>query len=268
MLLTAAAAFGSTLPTACHAFVPPRPIYNSAVVPVSDMGMMQTRVYSSKRDGGTGGLMGSLKSVAKKVLPKRWTQTKEEKTASLALKEQKNAMKSGINAMLKDAPLAVRMMGSLVAPLLSSLASTVQAQQAKTQYLLDDARDFILSDPAARAALGEPIVVQQPFSQASSSASMNGQASSQVQASFYVEGTLQQGVATMSASESGIQSLSLQVGGRTMNIALVKSAGGSTSNSDVFGGAKPLSQSTIGKNRTNKNDIIDVEFIDKTERKQ
>jgi hypothetical protein len=235
------------------------------------MGGGQTRLYSSSKGSG-GGLLGGLKSVAKSILPKSWTQSKEERTAALARKEQKNIVKSGIKEMLKDAPLAIRMVGSLVAPLLSSLASTVQAQQQQTQDLLDDARDFILSDSAATAALGEPIVIQQqPFSQSSSSTSINGQMASRVQASFYVEGTRQQGVATMIASQGGIQNLSLQVDGRTMNIALVKSAGGNSSSGNVFGASSQpsskSSKSTIGKNRVNKDDIIDVEFVEKTVRK-
>lgn len=289
MFLTAAAAFGSSA-TTCHAFVPlsrPASLFHNpatTVMPRADMltvaapgQPMSTRLYSSsnKRKG----LFGGLKNVAKSVLPKRFTQSKEERTAALAKKEQKDAMKSGIKAMLKDAPLAVRMVGSLVAPLLSNLASTVQAQQQQTQILMDDARDLIMSDSAATAALGEPIVVQPPFSQSSSSVSVNGKMSSRLQCQFHVLGTKEQGVASMVASEGGIQSLQLQVRSGTMNISLVKSAGSSTSSSsssNVFSGSasssfkpssKPSSKSTIGKNRINKEDIIDVEFVDKTERR-
>lgn len=216
----------------------------------------QTRLFSST--GDEGGWFGGLKKAAKSFLPKSWTQTEEERKATIIRKEIKNEMKSGIKAMLKDAPLAIRMVGSLVAPILSSLASTMQEQQKQTQDLLDDARDYILSDPSATLALGEPFVVQPPFSQSSSTVSINGQSSSQIQASFYVQGTRELGVATMVASDKGIQSLSLNVGGRTLNISLYKSAGVS---SNVFGSSQQ--KSGVGKNRINKNDIIDVEFVEK-----
>ena len=175
-------------------------------------------------------------------------------------------MKSGINAMLKDAPLAIRMVGSLVAPILSSLASTMQQQQQQTQDLLDDARDYILSDPSATSALGEPCVVQPPFSQSSSTVNINGKGSSQIQASFYVQGTRELGVATMVASDTGIERLSLNVGGRVINVSLFKSAGVSSSN--VFGSSGSSQQKFgVGKNRINKNDIIDVEFVEKDTKK-
>lgn len=202
--------------------------------------------------------------MAKKILPKKWTQTEEERKVDLVIKERKNEMKTGIEKMLKDAPLAIRMLGSIVAPILSGLASTLQAQQQQTQVLLEDARDFIMSDSAATSALGEPIVLQPPFQQSSSSVSINGKSSSQVQASFYVQGTREMGVATMIATEAGIESLSLKVGGRTMNIALIKSAGGASS-STVFGASQR--QPGIGKNRINKDDIIDAEVIEKDVKK-
>ena len=258
MFLTAAAAFGSTIPNSGYAFSPVPSILPSR--PTVCTFQSQSRLYSKGKDDT--GFFGGLKKVAKAILPKSWTQSEEERKADIVRKEMKQELSSNISAVLKDAPLAIRMLGSLVAPIVSSFASVIQEQQAQTQDLLDDARDYILSDPVATAALGEPIMIQQPFSQSSSSVSINGRSSSQVQASFHVEGTRQLGVATMVASDGVIQRLTLNVGGRVMDISLFKSASVSQ---DVIGNSR--SSSRIGKNPIKKSDVIDVEFVDKVEKK-
>ena len=258
LLLTAAAALGSTLPNS-YAFAPLQ-----TLVPATKLApfQSQTRLFSSSRHDD--GFFGGLKKAVKSILPKSWTQTKEERETEIIRKEMKKDVESGITTLLKDAPLAVRMLGSLVAPIFSSLASAVQEQQQQTQDLLDDARDFILSDPAATSALGEPIVMEPPFSQSSSSMSINGKSSSKIQASFHVQGTRQLGVASMVASDAGIQSLSINVGGRVMDIPLFKSADGRFS-SNVYGASH--SSSGLGKNHLKNNDVIDVEFVEKDVKK-
>lgn len=259
LLLTAAAALGSTLPNS-YAFAP---LPTLVEVPNKQTPFRsQTRLFSSSRGGE--GFFGGLKKAVKSILPKSWTQTEEERKTEIVRKELKKDVESGITALLKDAPLAVRMLGSLVTPIFSGLASAMKEQQQQTQDLLDDAHDFILSDPAATSALGEPIVMESPFSQSSSSVSINGKSSSQIQASFHVQGTRQLGVATMVASDAGIQSLSLNVGGRVMDIPLFKSADGRFS-SNVFGASQK--SSGLGKNHLKNNDVIDVEFVEKEVKK-
>merc|ERR1712232_1086433 len=222
----------------------------------------QMRSYGSNNSNNYeegNGIFQSLKKMAKKVLPETWTQSEKERKAYLVKKERQNEISSGLQEILKDAPLPVRMLGSMVAPLFSSMASTLQEQQQKTSDLLDEARSYIVADPDAVSILGEPLVMQPPFSQSSSSSSINGKTTSQVQASFPVQGAYQQGIASMTASEAGIQRLVLQVGGRSMDINVntirrpPKDSGPSGSN---YG-------ERLGKNRMDKNDIIDVEFAEK-----
>eukprot|EP00546_Thalassionema_frauenfeldii_P006728 CAMPEP_0178916376 /NCGR_PEP_ID=MMETSP0786-20121207/12599_1 /TAXON_ID=186022 /ORGANISM="Thalassionema frauenfeldii, Strain CCMP 1798" /LENGTH=282 /DNA_ID=CAMNT_0020589693 /DNA_START=97 /DNA_END=945 /DNA_ORIENTATION=+ len=262
LVLTAAAAFASIIPSTSYAFSPPRSIilpskYNpSPLEEPRALRQCQTRYYASKREEDDG-IFNSLKKAARKVLPKSWTQSEEERKAYLVKKEREQELSSGINQILKDAPLPVRMLGSLVTPIFSQVASSFQEQQEQTMDLIEEARSFIVSDNDAISMLGEPIVVQPPFSQSSSSSSINGETTTQVQASFPVQGQYQQGIASMTATEAGIQRLVLQVGGRNINIKLDKGR-----NAFQSSGQFDKSQQ-FGKNRINKNDIIDVEFVEK-----
>lgn len=236
----------------------PRPFPSPTTRPAA------TRLYSSRRGGGDGDDDGNFlqkaASAAKSILPKSWFKTDEEKKAELARKRVKDEISGGLTEVLKDAPLAVRMMGKMIAPLASKLVSglseTMKEQADRMEVLLDDARSLIVSDPAASDALGEPIVVGSPFSQSSSTMNVNGRTTSRVQASFEVMGSKSSGVATFGATEDGIGSLNVNVNGRTYNIN-TSSGGGTT----VVGGR--ASQSTIGQNRINKGDVIDVEFTEK-----
>jgi hypothetical protein len=254
ILLTAAAALSSSsVSNLCYAFIPQFPIPQNHGLqrfpPDFGFSTMQSRLYSSNNKNP--GIFDGLKKFAKSVLPKSLTQSEEERKAEIVRKETQKDISSGIQSMLKDAPLAIRMVGSLVAPILSSLTSAVQEQQRQTENLLDEARSYILSNENVLSDLGEPITIQPPFSQSSSSASINGKSSSQVNASFYVQGIRRVGVGKMVATETGIQNLSLTVDGRTYNIPLTRSGGPGTSK---FG---------IGKNRINQDDVIDVEFVEK-----
>ena len=165
--------------------------------------------------------------------------------------------------MLKGAPLPIRMMGKMFAPLmssaLSSVASELGQQQRRMQDLLDDAQTYLVADPSARQALGESIRVQQPISQSSSSTNINGKSTSTIQAVFYVVGSQAQGTAQMKANQNGISRLVLEVGGRQMEISLTRGKNASVQDdSSLFG--------SIGKNRINQNNVIDVEFVEKKEK--
>ena len=207
-------------------------------------------------------LGGFPKKAAKTVLPKSWTQSKEERKQELARKELRDEMKSGLQTLFKDMPLPARMLGSIVSPLItgamSSIATTMKEQQQQMDTLLEDARGYILADPQAAGLLGEPIEIQPPFSQSSSTSSINGQTTVQIQTAFPVQGQLQQGIVTMTASENGIQQLLLQVNGRNLDIQLTrKSSGGGR------GGRGSVGSGGIGKNRVGPDDIIDAEFVEK-----
>jgi hypothetical protein len=257
MYLTAAAALGSSLSNSAVAFSPvPRhhhlikqtkqPLLLSPFFPSS------TRRYSSSKDDH--GLLNKIKDAAKSILPKKWFQSKEEKQTAIERKRVQKDVSGGLAEILKDFPLPVRMLGSMVAPLISGLVAEISEQQRQVEDLLEDARALLVRDPVASQALGEPITVQPPFSQSSSTVSVNGQTRSQTQAAFNVMGSQAAGVARMEASQGQISSLILNVNGRTIRVDL-SSSSPKFSNGDFT--------SSLGKNPKNKGEIIDVEFVEK-----
>eukprot|EP01083_Nonionella_stella_P068428 181654_1 len=223
-----------------------------------------TRLYGSKSFLGNVG--DKIKSVFKK----------EKGGGIITKKEQtKQDVSSSIDTMLKDAPLGVRMMGKMVKPLISSVAGNLaQAMEEQTRSMnevLDNARDLIVRDGRAIEFLGEPIEVGSPFSQSSSSISVNGKTSSSIQANVEVRGSRGTGVATISATDGQIQSLNLNVAGRNIPIDTIPSANASadswtsssSSSSQSFVGSKSKRSDGLGKNSMGDDNIIDVEFVDK-----
>ena len=212
-----------------------------------------TRLYSSSKKNDN-----FLKKAAKKILPASWFQSEEEKEAALARQQVKDNVKGGIKELLKDAPLPVRMLGSMISPLLSKAASQMgeaMAEQEKTiETVLDDARAYILGDDVALQALGEPLQVGAPFSQSSSTSIINGQKTTNIAIGFPVNGSRSSGMAQAQATDKGIQRLTLQVDGRQINVSLTQR--GSPS-------------SRVGKNHrtfgpmNDDDNIIEAEIIEK-----
>jgi len=224
-----------------------------------------SRLYGSKSFLENVG--DKIKSVFKKEKGGGMSITKKEQT--------KQDVSSSIDTMLKDAPLGVRMMGKMVKPLISSVAGNLaQAMEEQTRSMnevLDNARDLIVRDGRAIEFLGEPIEVGSPFSQSSSSISVNGKTSSSIQATVEVRGSRGTGVATISATDGQIQSLNLNVAGRNIPIDTIPSANASadswtsssSSSSQSFVGSKSKRSDGLGTNSRGDDNIIDVEFVDK-----
>jgi len=222
-----------------------------------------TRLYGSKS------FLGNVGDKIKSVFGKN----DAKKGGGITKKEQtKQDVSSSIETMLKDAPLGVRMMGKMVKPLISSIVGNLaQAMEEQTQSMnevLDNARDLIVRDGRAIEFLGEPIEVGSPFSQSSSSVSVNGKTSSSIQASVEVRGSRGNGVATISATDGQIQTLNLNVAGRNIPIDTIPSASAdswtsSPPPSQSFAGSKSKRSDGLGKNSRGDDNIIDVEFVDK-----
>jgi hypothetical protein len=74
-------------------------------------------------------------------------------------------------------------------------------------------------------------------------------------------------VATMSANESGIQTLQLNVGSRNINVNLSGGFSGRPYDISSSSGEKVetinVPKSKLGRNRINKDDVIDAEFVEK-----
>jgi len=275
LYLTAAAALGSSLSSpCCFAFSPFQPFHHVSSLQQHSLPFLHkspsqhhlittsTRLYSSNNNSNNGGFLGKLKGAAKKVLP--FLKTDQEKQAALERKRVKQEVKGGIQEILKDAPLPIKLVGSMIAPLLGSAMSTISQQMSEQQRqldeLLEDARVLLVRDVTASQALGEPITVGTPFQQGSSTIMMNGKTSTQIQAAFNVMGSNASGVARMDATQDGISSLLLDVNGRRINVNLSGRSG-----STVVGGgtSSSFSKTRLGKNTKNTGDIIDVEFVEK-----
>merc|ERR1712232_873290 len=102
-------------------------------------------------------------------------------------------------------------------------------QARQVEDLINDARFLLINDARVVNLLGEPIEVGMPFQQSSSSVNINGQQKTSVQASFQVQGPRGGGVATLSASGGGsasIEQLTLNAGGRVINVDLSGRGGG------------------------------------------
>ncbi|KAL3806841.1 hypothetical protein ACHAXA_008229 [Cyclostephanos tholiformis] len=169
------------------------------------------------------------------------------KRSEMIKKERKGEITGGINAMLRDMPLPIRMLGRAVAPLMASAAEQLAEQSRQAEDMLEEARVRILNDPIVIENLGVPIQVGDPFSQSSSAISINGQTTATVTASFPVAGPRGNGIARMESSNGEIRSLTVNVNGRNLSV-----------------GSKRGGGSAYGKSSSVKDDnIIEAEIIEK-----
>mmetsp|Transcript_15197 Transcript_15197/g.44109 ORF Transcript_15197/g.44109 Transcript_15197/m.44109 type:complete len:317 (-) Transcript_15197:377-1327(-) len=199
----------------------------------------------------------------KSVLPTQWFKSDEEKRRDLVRKKAKDEITGGLSEVLKDAPLPVRMMGKVMGGMISNVASglaeAAAEQSRRMEELMDDARRLIVADGIVADAIGEPVVIGAPFSQSSSTASINGKTTIRIQTSFEVMGSRQNGVATMTADDNGISQLSLNVGGRNYNVDTSgRPRPGGSGNTKISGRG-----SSGGKGEVIDAEIIDAEFKEK-----
>ena len=183
----------------------------------------------------------------KSIIP--FGKSDEEKRAKMIKKERKQEITGGISEMLKDAPLPIRMMGRMVSPLLARAAEEIAEQSKEAQYMWEEARIRLMNDPYISEALGEPLQIGQPFSQAQSTTVINGKSSARVQASFQVAGPRGSGVATLESVNGEIRSLNVNVNGRNISV------GSSTRGGNAI----------YGKSSSSKKDdnIVEAEIIEK-----
>ncbi|KAL7491171.1 hypothetical protein ACHAWT_000615 [Skeletonema menzelii] len=207
-----------------------------------------------KKAGGN--ILKKAGNKIKSILP-FGSKSEEEKLA----KQRKDEIKGGINTMLKDMPLPVRLMGRMVAPMLSKAADQIAEQSRQAADMMEEARfrivndpavtsrlvRAIVNDPAVTSRLGEPVQIGQPFSQSV----INGKSSARVNASFQVGGPLGTGVATMESADGEIVTLVVNVNGMNVNVG----SGGW----NKFGSSSSSSSSSSRK----KGDIIEAEIIEK-----
>ena len=223
----------------------------------------QTRLLFSqkKNDNNNDNDWETIKSASKNLFRKGLNKVKsllgqsdDDQRAEMVKKERTDEIKGGMNAMLKDLPLPIRMLGRMVTPLLARAADEIAEQSRQVQDMLNEANGRLANDATVIENLGEPIQVGSPFSQSSSTMSINGKSTSKVMASFPVSGPRGNGIVTMEASDGEIRSLSVNINGR--NIVVGSS---SPSSRNVYGSSN--SKST--KTKSSGGDIIEAEIIEK-----
>jgi hypothetical protein len=236
-----------------------------AMLPLTTRRQARTFLSSSQRGGGNdggGGFLEKVGSAVKSILPASWFQSEQEKRAALERRRVKDEISGGLTDLLKDAPLPIRMVGSLVKPLISSamssLAETMAEQQESVSSLMSTAQLCLDSDERVAQLLGSGggLQVSNPFSQSSSTSSINGQTTSRVDLAFEVYGAVQSGVVRLSASNGKITQLTLQAAnGRVVEVRTSPSSF-SRSRSRVLGNDDDDSSSNI----------IEAEIIEKKPR--
>jgi Cytochrome oxidase complex assembly protein 1 len=206
------------------------------------------------------GILGQVKNIAKKVLPSSWFQSDEERRQIVEKKRVQNEITSEIKQIFKDAPLPIRMLTNMIGPVfsgvMSSLAETAASQQSMVDMALDQAARLIQNDVSVQQVLGDTISVGRPFSQSSSSSSINGATTTRVELAFPVSGRRGEGIGRLVASRNGngdpnIQRLEVQSNERLIVVDTVLS---SLSSSNQY-------SSNIGNH--GDDNIIDAEIIEK-----
>jgi hypothetical protein len=256
---------------------------SNGILPISSTGTKttpgtsSTRLFSSfrKRDDNDnknndeGSFLSKLgnmaKNTAKAILPSTWFQSEKEQKAAIERKRVQNQLSRDVNDVLKNAPLPVRMLGNIVAPLLgnvmSGMAESIAEQQQAVDALLQNARTLIENDDLVAGMLGGSIQVDPPFSQSSRSMSINGQTQTRVELAFMVSGSRGLScVARLTAANNEIQQLLVQTSpdGRSLSVNIKGGGGGGGGRRrQVQGGGGKMSSSSSNDN------IIEAEIIEK-----
>eukprot|EP00320_Phaeocystis_rex_P009678 CAMPEP_0119074846 /NCGR_PEP_ID=MMETSP1178-20130426/74043_1 /TAXON_ID=33656 /ORGANISM="unid sp, Strain CCMP2000" /LENGTH=213 /DNA_ID=CAMNT_0007057023 /DNA_START=44 /DNA_END=685 /DNA_ORIENTATION=- len=97
-------------------------------------------------------------------------------------KKKGGALSNGLDELLKDAPLPVKLVAQLAKPLVGQLEVALKEGQADTEMLLDSAQSALERDSRVSALLGPGVQIGSVFSSASSN--INGQKTIQLQFSL------------------------------------------------------------------------------------
>ena len=154
-------------------------------------------------------------------------------------KESGGALSRGIDEVVRDAPLPVKMAASLLKPLAGALETAFQDQQADADELLYQAEAALRADSRVTTAFGAGVAPGAVFSSSSASSSMGGAARRTTTLQFQL-GTGGVGLARGEGAE----------GERMQLVELRVRAGGSDFSVDISG-------SSMG----GSGDVIDVDAM-------
>jgi len=274
----------------CCAFSPAIIKYSPALQRTTRATTSLWVVSKNKKDrvvGAVGNIGKVLKFATKAVLPKRWFRSQEEKQSYFQKTALRKDITGNLTTILDDAPSLVRVVGKVLIPMIANLAITatkqleaqnqtvtsviqeklefakrkfqeqVEDEQRKKQWvehLLDEAKALLLTDPIARAALGESIVKVEVSNIVSNTAIIDGKTNTFVPIfAFFVVGSKDQGFVSLKATHNGITSMSLTMtNAETIPI-----------NPSMTASARKVHQEMLALNKTRRDpdDYIDIELI-------
>jgi hypothetical protein len=178
-------------------------------------------------------------------------------------KKKESALTTGLDALVKDAPLPVRrpvsihqplpsypslqtneiavpphaslpsqvkLMAGMMKPLIGGLAAAIQESQEDADQLLVEAQSALRADGRITSMLGQDVVVGAVFSTASSSSSMNGVTTKQLSLQCQCSGSSgASGVVAIRGESDGsavrVVSLQVQAGGQVIDVPTLRGGG-------------------------------------------
>ena len=172
-------------------------------------------------------------------------------------KPKGGALSTGIDALLKDAPLPVKAMGALLKPLAQGLETMIEEGAADQDMLLAEAQSSLRADPRAASLIGEGASIDGVFSSSSSSSSINGVTKKMVMLQAQASGSFGSGVVAIRGEADGgevfVTSLQLQAGGQVVDVPTLRGGGGGGG----FGGGAPRG----GGASVGNDGVIDIDVV-------
>ena len=161
---------------------------------------------SNERGGGLGPLKGA-----------------GEFFGGLFQRKPKSKADAAIDAVLKDAPLPVKMMGGLFKGVANMAGEAMRDAADDLDRVSDVTIRAVSFDPQAREVLGEDVSTGMPSSQSFSSISVNGVARKRIALQMPIAGTRGSGTVRVDAAVTGdevvLNSCSLDVNGKTIQVS-------------------------------------------------
>ncbi len=142
--------------------------------------------------------------------------------------------KDGLDALLKDAPLPVKLIGGMLKPLAGMMGDMIAEGAEDANDLLAEAGSALRSDPQVRDLLGSDVEIGAVFS--SMSSNVNGVKTMQLQAQC--AGSKGSGVCAIRGGGTGsaaVESIQVQVGGRVITVGSLRGSGGGSSGGGADG---------------------------------
>ena len=161
---------------------------------------------SNERGGGLGPLKGA-----------------GELFGGLFQRKPKSKADAAIDAVLKDAPLPIKMMGGLFKGVANMAGEAMRDAADDLDRVSDVTIRAVSFDPQAREVLGEDVSTGMPSSQSFSSISVNGVARKRIALQMPIAGTRGSGTVRVDAAVTGdevvLNSCSLDVNGKTIQVS-------------------------------------------------